>query len=41
MTDITIMIIAHRTSTLKTCDQIFQVDSKNGVKIVLYDDLLN
>ena len=39
--DITIMIIAHRTSTLKKCDQIFQVNSKNGVKIVLYDDLLN
>ena len=39
--DITIMIIAHRTSTLKKCDQIFQLDSENGVEIVSYDDLIN
>ena len=38
---ITIMIIAHRTSTLKKCDQIFQVGADNGIKIVSYDDLIN
>ena len=37
--DITIMIIAHRITTLDKCDQIIELDSKEGVRIFSYDEL--
>ena len=37
--DITIMIIAHRITTLDKCDQIIDLGSKEGVRILSYDEL--
>ena len=37
--NITVMIIAHRITTLKNCDQIIQVKSEKGVELISYDDL--
>ena len=39
--DITIMIIAHRITTLDKCDQIIELDSKEGVRIFSYDELIS
>jgi len=39
--NITIMIIAHRISTLVNCDQIFELSSQKGIQLVSYDKLLN
>jgi len=36
--NITILIIAHRLSTLKNCDQIIRLD-ESGVSIVHYSEL--
>ena len=39
--DITIMIIAHRITTLDKCDQIIDLGSKEGVRILSYDELIS
>jgi len=38
--ELTILIIAHRTSTLKECDLIVEL-SKDGVKVQKYSDIVN
>ena len=39
--NITIMIIAHRISTLDQCDQIIELNSKKEVKTYTYEDFIN
>ena len=39
--DITILIIAHRISTLDQCDQIIELNSKKEVKKYIYEDFIN
>jgi len=38
--DVTILIIAHRTSTLRKCNKIFQLGAGNSIKEINYNDLL-
>jgi ATP-binding cassette, subfamily B, bacterial PglK len=40
-TNITILIIAHRISTLDQCDQIIKLNSKKEVKTYTYEDFIN
>lgn len=39
--NITIMIIAHRISTLANCDQIFELSSQKGIQVLSYDKLIH
>jgi len=39
--DLTILIIAHRTTTLKACDQIVRLDKNNSVVIGNYQEIVN
>jgi len=39
--DLTILIIAHRTTTLKDCDTIVKLDKNNQIKIIDYEEVLN
>ena len=38
--DITIMIIAHRVTTLDKCDQIIELNSKKEVQVFSYEELI-
>ena len=38
--DLTILIIAHRTSTLKNCSQIIKFDKSGGVIVGDYNDIV-
>lgn len=38
--DLTVIMIAHRITTLKNCDQIIKVDGKTGVEILRYEDCI-
>ena len=40
-TNITILIIAHRISTLDQCDQIIKLNTKKEVKTYTYEDFIN
>ena len=39
--DLTILIIAHRLTTLKVCDQIVSLNKNNDIQIGSYTDLIN
>ena len=39
--ELTILIIAHRTSTLKGCDQIIKIDKNGSINKIKYKDLVN
>jgi ATP-binding cassette subfamily B protein len=39
--ELTILIIAHRITTLKNCDMIVKLDQDGGVKIIEYKDIEN
>ena len=38
--NLTILIIAHRTSTLKGCDKIIKLSSEDGLTISSYEEIL-
>ena len=38
--EITIIIIAHRLSTLKNCDQILRFQDNHSTQIVSYEELI-
>ncbi len=37
--DLTILIIAHRLTTLKDCDQIVKLDNNNNIRVGTYDEI--
>ena len=37
--ELTVLIIAHRLTTLKNCDKIIKLDGANGLSIISYDDI--
>jgi len=37
--DITVLMIAHRVTTLRDCDYIVEIDDDGSVRIGSYDDL--
>jgi len=39
--EITILIIAHRLTTLKGCDKIIKLGQNNIIKIIDYEDITN
>ena len=39
--DMTILIIAHRLTTLRSCDYIIKLDNEHNVSIVNYEDIVN
>ena len=39
--DLTIIMIAHRTTTLRTCDKIIEVKNKNIYELGDYSDFIN
>jgi ATP-binding cassette subfamily B protein len=39
--EITVLIIAHRLTTLKGCDKIVKLDENNTIKILSYEDIVN
>jgi len=39
--NVTILIIAHRISTLRNCNKIFHLDADNSINEINYNDLLN
>jgi ABC-type multidrug transport system fused ATPase/permease subunit len=39
--EITVLIIAHRLTTLKDCDQIIKLDRENVIQSLKYEDIIN
>jgi len=39
--DLTILIIAHRLTTLKGCDKIISLETNNTIKVLTYEEVMN
>ena len=39
--DLTVLIIAHRLSTLKKCDRIIRLNNNGSVDVGTYDEMIN
>jgi ATP-binding cassette, subfamily B, bacterial PglK len=39
--DLTILIIAHRLTTLKGCDKIISLEANNTIKVLTYEEVMN
>lgn len=39
--ELTVIIIAHRTTTLKSCDMIIKLSSDYTMQILSYEELMN